>query len=152
MDGKILDTPGEPRDSTLKDRLYHGAYPVQEYHGLVFAYMGPLDQTPDFPIFDTYGLPGYQLVACPGYANTRGEARDLPGSHHRVRGGDRWIAALNGRRGRRGNRGGGCRDRHRECTSTQTIWIHCIARTLTSCSRIMKKGRKPPAKKAHGHG
>ena len=33
VDGKILDTPGEPPDSTLKDRLYHGAYPVHEYGG-----------------------------------------------------------------------------------------------------------------------
>ena len=66
VDGKILETPGEPPNSTLKDRLYHGAYPVQEYHGLVFAYMGPADQQPAFPIFDTFNLPGYQLVARPG--------------------------------------------------------------------------------------
>jgi nitrite reductase/ring-hydroxylating ferredoxin subunit len=32
VDGKILDTPGEPPTSTLKDRLYHGAYPVKEYN------------------------------------------------------------------------------------------------------------------------
>src|SRR5262245_55433664 len=25
VDGKILETPGEPPDSTLKERLYHGA-------------------------------------------------------------------------------------------------------------------------------
>lgn len=67
VDGKILETPGEPPDSTLKDRLYHGAYPVHEYRGLVFAYMGPPDNKPDFPIFDTFDLPGYQLVARPGY-------------------------------------------------------------------------------------
>jgi nitrite reductase/ring-hydroxylating ferredoxin subunit len=67
VDGKILETPGEPPDSTLKDRLYHGAYPVLEYSGLVFAYMGPPDKQPDFPIFDTYVLPGYELVAMPGY-------------------------------------------------------------------------------------
>ena len=67
VDGKILETPGEPSDSTLKDRLYHGAYPVQEYAGLVFAYMGPPDQQPDFPIFDTYDLPGYQLLPTRGY-------------------------------------------------------------------------------------
>ena len=29
--------------------------------------MGPPDQQPVFPIFDTYDLPGYQLVARPGY-------------------------------------------------------------------------------------
>ena len=66
VDGTILETPGEPADSTLKDRLFHGAYPVHEYHGLVFAYMGPPDAPPDFPIFDTYELPGYQLAARQG--------------------------------------------------------------------------------------
>ncbi len=62
-DGTILETPGEPADSTLKDRLYHGAYPVREHQGLVFAYMGPPDKMPDFPILDTYDLPGYRMTA-----------------------------------------------------------------------------------------
>jgi nitrite reductase/ring-hydroxylating ferredoxin subunit len=62
VDGTILETPGEPPDSTLKDRLYHGAYRVREYRGLVFAYMGPPDRQPDFPILDTFDLPGYRLV------------------------------------------------------------------------------------------
>ena len=30
VDGAILETPGEPATSTLKDRLCHGAYPVHE--------------------------------------------------------------------------------------------------------------------------
>jgi phenylpropionate dioxygenase-like ring-hydroxylating dioxygenase large terminal subunit len=62
-DGTILETPGEPADSTLKDRLFHGAYPVHEYAGLVFAYMGPPDKQPAFPVLDTYDLPGYRLAA-----------------------------------------------------------------------------------------
>jgi phenylpropionate dioxygenase-like ring-hydroxylating dioxygenase large terminal subunit len=62
-DGTILETPGEPADSTLKDRLFHGAYPVREHQGLVFAYMGPPDKRPDFPILDTYDLPGYRQIA-----------------------------------------------------------------------------------------
>ena len=33
IDGKILETPGEPENSTLKDRLYHGAYPAMEFRG-----------------------------------------------------------------------------------------------------------------------
>ena len=67
VDGKLLETPGEPAESTLKDRLYHGAYPpppppppTHEHGGLVFAYMGPADQRPAFPIFDTYDMPGYR--------------------------------------------------------------------------------------------
>ena len=62
-DGTILETPGEPADSALKDRLFHGAYPVHEHQGLVFAYMGPPDQEPDFPILDTWDLPGYRQIA-----------------------------------------------------------------------------------------
>jgi phenylpropionate dioxygenase-like ring-hydroxylating dioxygenase large terminal subunit len=41
VDRTILETPSEPAHSTLKDRLYHGAYPTHEYGGIVFAYMGP---------------------------------------------------------------------------------------------------------------
>lgn len=62
IDGKILDTPGEPPQSTIKNRVHHGAYPTHEYGGLVFAYMGPPDKKPPFPIFDTYVLPNYRLV------------------------------------------------------------------------------------------
>ena len=29
-DGAILETPGEPADEQLKDRLFHGAYPMRE--------------------------------------------------------------------------------------------------------------------------
>ena len=61
VDGKLLETPGEPAESTLKERLYHGAYPTVEHKGLVFAYMGPPDKRPAFPIYDTDGLPGYHL-------------------------------------------------------------------------------------------
>ena len=70
--GRILDTPLEPPNSTLKDRLCHGAYPVREYKGMVFAYMGPPDKMPDFPIFDLYELPGYNLEPDP-----------LPGDDHK---------------------------------------------------------------------
>ncbi len=62
-DGIILETPGEPADSTLKDRLCHGAYPVHEHEGLVFAYLGPPDKRPDFPVLDTWDLPGYRQIA-----------------------------------------------------------------------------------------
>ena len=63
VDGKILETPGEPAESTLKDRLCHGAYPTVEHQGLVFAYMGPADKRPAFPLYDTYNMPGYHSRA-----------------------------------------------------------------------------------------
>ena len=59
VDGRILETPGEPADSTLKDRLCHGAYPTVEHHGLVFAYMGPPGKRPAFPLYDTYSMPAF---------------------------------------------------------------------------------------------
>ncbi len=61
-DGMILETPGEPGDSTLKDRLYHGAYPTHEHQGIVFAYMGPSEHQPPFPVYDSFSRPGYRLI------------------------------------------------------------------------------------------
>lgn len=60
VDGKILDTPGEPPGATLKERLFHGAYPTYVYKGLVFVYMGPPDGKPAFPIYDSYEMAGYR--------------------------------------------------------------------------------------------
>jgi phenylpropionate dioxygenase-like ring-hydroxylating dioxygenase large terminal subunit len=59
--GKILDTPGDPPDSTLKDRLYHGAYPAKEYKGLIFGYFGDPEEVPDFPIYDSFEYEGDEL-------------------------------------------------------------------------------------------
>jgi phenylpropionate dioxygenase-like ring-hydroxylating dioxygenase large terminal subunit len=61
VDGRILDTPGEPPDSTYKERLCHGAYPALERWGMVFAYMGPPDKKPPFPVYDSLELEGYGL-------------------------------------------------------------------------------------------
>lgn len=57
-DGEILEAPAE--DPTVraveivKERTRLGAYPVVEYRGLVFAYMGPPDKQPEFPIYDAF--------------------------------------------------------------------------------------------------
>lgn len=67
VDGAILETPGEPEDSTLKDRLCHGAYPIHEAGGAVFTYMGPPEEQPPFPVFDSWVRPGYHLVPGPRY-------------------------------------------------------------------------------------
>ncbi|HEX6513384.1 MAG TPA: Rieske 2Fe-2S domain-containing protein, partial [Chloroflexota bacterium] len=40
-DGRCLEQPFEPKDSTFKDRICQPAYPVQELGGLLFIYMGP---------------------------------------------------------------------------------------------------------------
>jgi phenylpropionate dioxygenase-like ring-hydroxylating dioxygenase large terminal subunit len=61
-DGAILETPGEPAESTLKDRLFHGAYPVHEAHGIVFAYLGSPEAIPVFPTYDSFMRPGYRMI------------------------------------------------------------------------------------------
>ena len=62
MDGAILETPGEPADSPIPRKLCHGAYPVREFAGLVFAYLGPPELRPELPMLDTLSLPGNELV------------------------------------------------------------------------------------------
>src|SRR5262245_46411424 len=62
VDGTILDTPGEAASSTLRRRLCQGAYPTLELGGLVFAYMGPPERRPAFPLYDTFSLPGLTLM------------------------------------------------------------------------------------------
>ena len=45
IDGRVLEVPGEPENSTIPERVCHGAYPMIEHKGLVFAYMGPPEET-----------------------------------------------------------------------------------------------------------
>ena len=40
-EGRCLEQPAEPPDSTFKDRIRHKAYPVEKLGGLLFAYLGP---------------------------------------------------------------------------------------------------------------
>ncbi|MGQ3027906.1 MAG: Rieske 2Fe-2S domain-containing protein, partial [Ferrovibrionaceae bacterium] len=54
IDGTLLSCPGEPpaSEATLKRNVAQGAYPAREAHGLVFAYMGPPEDVPEFPVYD----------------------------------------------------------------------------------------------------
>jgi nitrite reductase/ring-hydroxylating ferredoxin subunit len=61
-DGGIIDVPFEP-GSRRKGTLFQPAYPVHEFNGLVFAYMGPPRQKPQFPLYDLYFKPGTSLKA-----------------------------------------------------------------------------------------
>jgi phenylpropionate dioxygenase-like ring-hydroxylating dioxygenase large terminal subunit len=76
VDGRILETPGESEDSTLKEKLYHGAYPIKEFRGLIFAYMGPPDKIPAFPAFDIFEAPGRSWEA--GVSEGRGAPTHVP--------------------------------------------------------------------------
>lgn len=49
--GRCLEQPAEPPDSTYKDRIRHKAYPVEKLAGLLFAYLGP-EPVPLLPRWD----------------------------------------------------------------------------------------------------
>jgi 5,5'-dehydrodivanillate O-demethylase len=51
IEGRILEMPGEPADSTFKERIRHPAYKVQELGGVIFAYLGP-EPAPLLPRYD----------------------------------------------------------------------------------------------------
>lgn len=69
-EGECLDMPVEPeRGQDLNDgrqqRYRQPWYPVREYHGLLFAYLGPPERKPAFPVYDIFdSVPeGHEIVA-----------------------------------------------------------------------------------------
>lgn len=62
VDGTILDMPGEPQMEKLRSEVSQGAYPTHVFGGVVFAYMGPPERVPVFPMYDRFDLPGATLV------------------------------------------------------------------------------------------
>ena len=53
VEGRCIDTPLEPCDSELKNRIRHLWYPVEEWGGVVWTYMGPeKDHPPPLPKID----------------------------------------------------------------------------------------------------
>jgi len=51
VDGKVLQTPGEPPESSFKDRVLQKAFKAQEAAGIIFAYIGP-EPAPLLPRWD----------------------------------------------------------------------------------------------------
>jgi phenylpropionate dioxygenase-like ring-hydroxylating dioxygenase large terminal subunit len=64
VDGTLIEVPGEAdRGARLKQSVCQGAYPAFERDGLVFAYMGPPDKKPAFPLYDAFdAYPDLRLV------------------------------------------------------------------------------------------
>ena len=51
VEGRVLETPGEPAESTFAGRVRHPAYKIQELAGILFAYLGP-EPAPLLPHYD----------------------------------------------------------------------------------------------------
>jgi len=73
-EGRCLDQPGEPSESNYKDEIRQPWYPAEEYKGLVFAYMGPLDKKPILPKYDVLEDENAKYLAYRNYS--RGEVAE----------------------------------------------------------------------------
>lgn len=65
VDGTILEIPGEADQEAvgrLKSGLRLGAYPVIAFKGLLFAYLGPPEERPPFPMYDAYDIDGMTMT------------------------------------------------------------------------------------------
>jgi nitrite reductase/ring-hydroxylating ferredoxin subunit len=64
IDGTLLEAPGQgsAANERLRTRVQLGAYPVIEFKGLIFAYLGPADEMPEFPVYDTLMFEDMEMV------------------------------------------------------------------------------------------
>jgi nitrite reductase/ring-hydroxylating ferredoxin subunit len=62
VDGTCLEIPGDPAEPKLRPRASQGGYPVHVFAGIVFAYMGPPEEIPVFPVSDRFEISGLRLV------------------------------------------------------------------------------------------
>lgn len=63
VDGTVTSAPAEANDANIRASVCLGAYPVVEYRGLLFAYLGPPGERPPFPIYDTFEIEGGEVIA-----------------------------------------------------------------------------------------
>ncbi|MEO7402204.1 MAG: Rieske 2Fe-2S domain-containing protein [Burkholderiales bacterium] len=70
VDGNVLEMVSEPAASGMADKVRHKAYPTKEWGSIVWAYMGPQDQVPEFqppawaPTADTRVTIAKALLPC----------------------------------------------------------------------------------------
>lgn len=68
INGQLLDVPGEPPNTVLKQNVHHLSYPAEELGGFVFAYLGP-KPAPLLPRFDFLAGEGEHHAKITGFAN-----------------------------------------------------------------------------------
>jgi nitrite reductase/ring-hydroxylating ferredoxin subunit len=66
VNGKCLETPGEPGRSRLCEKVSQRSYPVAERAGVLFAYLGE-GAPPAFPAMDCFRAPDSHVFAFKGY-------------------------------------------------------------------------------------
>lgn len=57
VDGRCIDMPNEPPESSFCDKVRHTAYPCREINGSIWTYMGPRTEPPPFPDLEWTQVP-----------------------------------------------------------------------------------------------
>lgn len=65
-DGRVTEMSCESKEFCSRANIQHPAYPVMEYGGLVFIYMGPPEKKPLFPLYDIIDTRGRNDVELRG--------------------------------------------------------------------------------------
>lgn len=65
-EGRCIEMPCEQPGFAEKMDVWQPAYPVHEFGGLVFIYMGPADRQPEFPVYDIADTAGRDDVVLRG--------------------------------------------------------------------------------------
>jgi phenylpropionate dioxygenase-like ring-hydroxylating dioxygenase large terminal subunit len=68
VNGRVLEMPAEPPESTFKDKVRHTAYPVVERGGLLFAYFGA-DEPPLLPNYEFLDYPAEHRLLARSFLN-----------------------------------------------------------------------------------
>jgi len=80
--GHCLDQPCEPEGGRLRHRIRQPWYPVVEQFGAIWAYMGPPEKQPLFPIFSCFENLGPDEFIEAVYFSARGEIQPFPVDHN----------------------------------------------------------------------
>ena len=62
IDGTLIKAGSEHEGSPICRKVVHGAYPTHEHNGIIFAYLGPPEEIPNFPVYDTEHMPDTEAV------------------------------------------------------------------------------------------
>jgi phthalate 4,5-dioxygenase len=72
VDGNCLEQPAEPADNNFFKKVRQTAYPCIERNGIVFTYMGPLNEQgepPELPDYDCFQAPDAYTFAFKGHVD-----------------------------------------------------------------------------------
>lgn len=83
-DGQCLDQPNEPPSSRVCEKIRQRAYPCIEKNGVVWSYLGPHEEMPEFPALEWTAVPEGNYYASKRFQECNwltGMEGDLDSSH-----------------------------------------------------------------------